>query len=292
MNLYQKPPRSLPFIQQLCIIFGGIFQIIGWAFFCIGSLFVGIFGFLSAPLVQPSTENWETVQAVVQKTEATSSSENKRRIYKITSTYMYKGLTYENISYNVGMPLSIGQSIAVKVNPDNPHQSQAEGLRTRPFSGITLLFMIPFLLIGLIIILITARKNIKARNLLLFGELTRGILKEKRATGSSVTINNVRYPIYHYTFEFDYMGKKYEAQGKTHKGWLVEDEAQEKILFNPVNPSENVIYDAVPVMPQVDPQGNMSLSAKYYGNLILPAVGILIFVFLVLPVLMRQLGLS
>jgi hypothetical protein len=292
MNLYQKPPRSLPFIQQLCIIFGGVIQIMGWGFFSIGCLFMGIFGFLSAPIVSPSTDKWEIVQAVVKETEATSSSENKRRIYKITSTYMYKGLTYQNISYNVGRSLSIGQSISVKVNPANPYQSEAQGLRTRPFSGSTILFLLPFPLVGLVMILSIARKNIKARNLLLFGELTRGMLKEKRATNSSITINNVRYPIYHYIFEFEYMGKKHEAQGKTHKGWLVEDEAQEKILFNPVNPSESVIYDAVPVMPKIDTQGNMTLTPKYYGNLILPSIGILIFVFLVIPVLMRQLGLS
>lgn len=291
MNLYQRPPRSLPFIQQLCIIFGGVVQIMGWIFFCMGSLVTTLFLFLGGPIIRPSTEKWEVVQGVVQKTEATSNSENRRIIYMMTSTYLYKGITYQNISYKVGMPLSIGQSISIKVNPANPSQSVAEGLRTRPFSGFMALFALPFPLIGLVMILTTARKNIRARNLLLFGELTRGTLKEKRATGSSITINNVRYPIYHYTFGFEYMAKKYEAKAKTHKGWLLEDETEEKILFNPVDPSENVIYDAVPVMPEVDAQGNMTFSTLYYGNLLLPSFAVLIFVFLLLPVLVRQLGL-
>jgi len=292
MNLYQKPPRSLPFIQQLCIIFGGITQIMGWIFFSFGSLFMGIFGFLSAPIVEPSTEKWETVQGVIQKTEATSSSENKVRIYKITSTYLYKGVTHQNISYSKGNRLSVGQSISIKINPDNPSKSIAEGLRTQPFSGFTLLFILPFPLVGLMMILINVKRNLKARNLLLFGEVTRGILKEKRPTGSSITINNRRYPIYHYIFEFEYMGKTHNAHGKTHKGWLVEDEAQEKILFNPVSPEESVIYDAVPAMPKVDAQGNMVVPPKYYGNLILPIIGIMMFVFVVIPVLMKSLGLS
>lgn len=291
MNLYQKPPRSLPFIQQLCIIFGGISQLIGWVFFCVGSLFVAVFGSISEPFIQPSTEKWESVQGVVQKIEMTNSQENKVSIYRVTSTYIYKGITYTNISYERGHKLSIGQNVSIKVNPNNPNESDVEGLRKNHFSNMTTIFMLPFLLIGLILVIVDVKKNLKARNLLLFGELTRGTLKEKRATGSSITINNVRYPIYHYVFEFEYMGKKHEAHGRTHKGWLVEDEAQEKILFNPVNPAESVIYDAVPTMPKIDPQGNATLSAQSYGNLILPAIGILLFVFLTIPILMRLLGL-
>ncbi len=291
MNLYQKPPRSLPFIQQLCIIFGGIVQAIGWVFFCVGSLFIAVFGYTSEPIIKPNTKKWDIVQGVVRQTSATSSSENKRQIYKITSNYLYKGITYENISYKVGMPLSIGQNISIKVNPNNPSESEAEGLRTQPFSGIVVIFLSPFLIFSLFLIIPNARKNLKARNLLLFGEFTRGTLKEKRATNTTITINNVRYPVYYYIFEFEYMGKKHEAHGKTHKGWLLEDEAKEKILFNPVNPAENVIYDAIPTMPKIDPQGNATLTAQSYGNLILPAIGILLFVFFTIPILMRLLGL-
>lgn len=290
MNLYQKPPRNLPFIQQLCIIFGGITQSIGWIFFIMGGLLFGIFGFLSEPMIGASTKEWETVQGVVQQVNATSSSENKRRIYKITSTYLYKGNTYHNIAYSAGRSLSIGQSILIRVNPNNPSQSIAENLRSKPFSRFIAWFLLPFMLVGLIMILVNVKRNLKARNLLLFGEVTRGILKEKKATGAVITINNVRYPIYHYIFEFEYMGKKHEVHDKTHKGWLVEDEAQEKILFNPHSPQESVVYDAVPVMPKIDAQGNMSLSSKYYGNLILPIIGIIMFVFLIIPAFLHQFG--
>lgn len=293
MNLSQKPPRNLPFIQQLTLIFGGIMQqAFGWGFFIMGSLITGIFGYLAEPIIQPSTEKWETVQGVVKDVQATYSRENKVTIYEINSIYMYKGLSYQNISYVKGNRISIGQNLSIRVNPDKPEQSRAEGLRTHPFSGFISFVSFPFLLIGLVMVVISVKKNLKARNMLLYGELTRGTLKEKRNTGSSITINNVRYPIYHYIFEFEYMGKKYEAHGRTHKGWLVEDEAQEKILFDPVNPTQNVIYDAMATIPKMDSQGNIIIANRLYANLILPTIGILLFAFLVIPVLMYQLGIS
>ncbi|MCS7076711.1 MAG: DUF3592 domain-containing protein [Bacteroidia bacterium] len=263
----------------------------GWSFFNIACLIFLIFASPNGKLFETSTKEWDTVEGVIQKIEPTTIKKKRKRVYRITSIYLYKGKTYENIYHIRGNKFNIGQSITIKVNPNYPNESTVLDVNKSFLDRSIALFSLVFSIPGTVIILISAKKNKKSRDLLLYGHLTRGKIKEKQQTNQTFTINNVRYPVYKYVFEFEYMGKTYETHVKTHKTSEL-DEEREKILFNPHDPSENVLYDSIPAAPRLDEQGNFVFDKKSYRNLILPFLGIGTFVFWVLPALFYIFGID
>jgi hypothetical protein len=117
-------------------------------------------------------------------------------------------------------------------------------------------FVLIFPLVGLFMVIPGIRSQAKALDLLRNGEFTRGQLREKESTGTVYSINDVQYPEYKYTFDFQYNGVTYQAIAKTHITEPLEDEALENILFYPGYPTFNVVYDGISNSPRMDQMGN------------------------------------
>lgn len=117
-------------------------------------------------------------------------------------------------------------------------------------------FVLVFPIVGLLMVIPGIRSQAKGLDLLRNGEFIRGKIRSKEHTGSTITINDRPYPVMKYTFDFEYQGKTYQADCKTHITEPLEDEAQETILYYPEDPGFNVVYDGITNSPQMDAMGN------------------------------------
>jgi hypothetical protein len=108
-----------------------------------------------------------------------------------------------------------------------------------PF-GLVFAAIFPF--IGLVMFLFALKKSSKYLRIVKTGKLAYGTFISSEPTNTK--INNSR--VYRYYFEFnDENGMKYKATGETHTGRL-SDEPQELLVYNPNNPNEAVMVDALP----------------------------------------------
>ena len=105
-----------------------------------------------------------------------------------------------------------------------------------------LFFVLIFPLTGLVMLYFSLKKSSKYLRIIMTGKTTYGTYITSERT--NVTINNS--PVYRYIFEFAADdGNKYKASGETHTERL-SDEPQELLVYNPNNPIEAVMIDALP----------------------------------------------
>ena len=94
--------------------------------------------------------------------------------------------------------------------------------------------------------------------------------------------------VYKLTFEFRTDdGGVYEVVSKTHLPQLLEDEAEEQLVYDPRNPARAVMLDNLPGSPDIDELGQILPTSFSRGllPLILPGLALLIhgtvFLFLI-----------
>ena len=125
---------------------------------------------------------------------------------------------------------------------DNPEISRIEGMRVQPV-GLLILFIYIFPLIGLIFLFYAFKKGMPKIRTIRYGVMTRGRFLKMVNTGGSINEQAI-YDL-HFTFK-DMSGLEHTAIGTTHKTGQVQDESEERILYDPVNPSDAVVVDAMP----------------------------------------------
>lgn len=270
-QLWELPPRSLNLFTKVTILFGGFFQLFGWVFFVMGSLFSWIFIPLStAKFWFEWGKKWEEIPARIITVEPTNSSVNEEVVYSNLYSFQINDERYTGKSFTFGQKFSGGEDVVVRYNANNPEESYVVGGNRAVFPPFVL-FVLIFPSIGLGFILYSLKNNWKAIRLLETGEFTRGKLMSKEVTNTR--INN--QPVFKYRFEFQATGKTYYATCKTHQGWLVEDEEREIILYNCFDPSDNIVFDAMSNLPAITEDGSLeSASVLKVANLLLPATGI------------------
>ena len=279
--LTDPPPRQIDIFTQATIIFGGILNQIGWFFVGFGMLFFWLaFSFSGFESIFQSTSSWEEIEGTIDKISATNTTVNNQPVYEYNYYFRVKGQTYAGQSFTNGMQFNEQEKVSVLFNFNNPELSVIKGAKRTELSPWILLFLLIFPLVGVILVSIQTRSNLKNLNLLKIGDSTKAEMINKESTGGSVTINNKRYPIYKYTFEFFYKDNikegNYKAICKTHLSELVEDEEREIVLFDRYDPKINSIYDAIPNAPEIDLDGAISKSdpVKVFG-LIIPGLTII-----------------
>jgi hypothetical protein len=132
-----------------------------------------------------------------------------------------------------------------------------------------------FPLIGLAFIAFGLMNGLKANRLLAEGKVGLGILKTKTPTGASV--NN--QPVYKLFFEFTADdGSSYEVVSKTSLPDSLEDEAEERLLYDPYRPSNAVMLDNLPGSPDIDEMGQILAGSLRQSllPLLLPALTLLV----------------
>ncbi|MEA3452569.1 MAG: hypothetical protein U9Q83_11810 [Bacteroidota bacterium] len=106
-----------------------------------------------------------------------------------------------------------------------------------------LLFIGIFPVIGFLMLFFGIKKRLRYLNILQVGRVTFGVYNRRETTGSSVNEQAV------FRLFFDFKaddGNMYQAHGETHKTYRLEDEQLEPLVFNPENPSEAIMIDALP----------------------------------------------
>ncbi len=263
------PPRSVPLMVKFRVILGGMFTQSGCFIVAFGMIPVWIFT-LNSDLM-----SWRqfrdpldiaTGTILYSKKTSLSVGGSKHSIGGTTkhrkgtpiyaNHYSFVGPdwnVYTGVSYKKGMALQKDLKVEVEYPQGKPEISRIRGMRSRPL-GLSGLLPVIFPILGIWSIIVGLRKGIRANRLLTIGQQTTGRLKSKAATRAKLG----KKTIYKLTFEFTTQdGIIHKAIGETHLPEKLEDEDEEPLLYDPLQPSNAVMLDALPGSPRIDENGNI-----------------------------------
>jgi hypothetical protein len=255
------PPRAVPFMVRLRVLFGDGVHQFGWLFFGFGMIFVWVFvgqldwSFLTfrGPLA--------TCPGVVTGNASANASENKQDVFRIGYTFTTPGgQERAGVSYALGSGPAVGSKVTVEYHAENPGRSRIQGLRTGAFSPFAM-FVVIFPLIGAVFVAFGLRRGVRGVRLLAHGLLAEGKMVARSAT--SMRVN--KQTVFEYTFVFTAEdGKLYQAVGRTHTG-LLEDEDREPLVYDPWDPRRAVMLGCLPGDPRIDEDGRIRVKHPLAG---------------------------
>ena len=111
-------------------------------------------------------------------------------------------------------------------------------------AGLWMLFIYIFPGVGFLFLFFAFKKGLSKIGTIRYGIITRGKFINKESTGGSINGQTI-YDLF-FTFT-DMSGNVHTATGSTHKIEAVMDEPEERIIYDPSNPSGAVVVDAMPV---------------------------------------------
>lgn len=242
----------------------------GSAFFWFGMIFTLLFVGQSELIYIFSFDgDWVETGATIEAVSNTFAEVNNQEQYEFTFSYEVGGQSLEGTCYGPFQSSFVeGNTVEIEYRSGNPARSRILGMTTTVFP-IWVMFVLIFPLIGFVCMAIGFRQNVRTLSLLRNGKFTQG--KKLTAEPTNVQVNN--NTVYAYEFEFEANYKKYIANCKTHLRHRVEDEELEKILYNKTNPNQNLVYDAISTLPNIDQFGRMEqagpLAVLYLGITVL-----------------------
>ena len=282
------PPRHVPWSVRVRLLFGGGVSQFGWMWLGFSMIFVWIFGLQTDfSAVVFALDAVETTRGVVTAVEPTSASVNDTPVYANHFTYRIERLEteHEGVSYTTGDEFQAGQEVTVEYLKRYPTVSRIEDTRRGEFDLWTVPFLSIFLLVGVGMVGFGLKNGVKANRLLTHGKVGMGTLMSKEATNTEVNDRTV----YKLTFAFTADdGQSYEIVNKTTATHLLEDDAQERLLYNPYNPRYAVMLDNLPGSPDIDELGRIQTKSPVssFLTLLLPVLFItvngLVFLFVML----------
>ena len=271
----EDPPRPVPMGVRLAALVGGAMTQFGWAFFGFGLVFFwALFPAVELVSLVEFRGERETAPGTVVECKETNSKENETRVYAIHYAFTASdGVERRGVSYATGERRLAGSAVTVEYPKGRPSASRIQGFRRSTFS-VWASFVAIFPLVGLAFILVGLRRGIKANRLLAHGKLGHGVLKDKQPT--SVTVNDQR--VWKLVFEFRADdGRTYETTVKTHETRLLEDEAQERLLYDPWDPNYVTVLDNLPGSPAIDEAGHLKSASPLRGLAVLIVPTIVLF---------------
>ncbi len=286
-----SPPRSVPWPLRGQVLIGGFFGQFGWLWFGFTVIFLWGFGSLvSFNSLYFLVSSVETTPGTVSAVETSGASENETPVYANHYSFRVEHLEtdLEGISYTTGRRFSEGNSVTIEYINSNPNISRIEGARSGTFSPWVLCFIIIFPLIGLIMIVVGLKRGLRANQLLKHGKLGLGTLIAKEPTNTQINERTV----YKLTFEFKAAdGQHYEAVAKSHQPYVLEDEEQEQLVYDPYNPHNAFLLDAMPGEPDIDNMGNIQVASmgRCLGALLVPTAVLLVNAFLIFTLILANL---
>jgi Protein of unknown function (DUF3592) len=267
--------RRVPLALKINILLGSVTALIGWIFVSIGMIFVLVFGsMIDFEEYFYLNYNTLTVSGKVLNVEATSMEVNDRDVYSIEyEFYAPDGRKYGGTSYTTYQIPNPGTEVDIEYANQKPHISRIKGL-TRSAMPIWVLFVAIFPLIGFALAIPSLISGWKSIRLLQYGQLTFG--KLLRTEPTNVLIND--QPVIKYIFQYQNdLGQTFETSARTHEGYLLQDDTQEKLFYNPSRPEQASLVDHLPGRPQVDDEGNISSMSFLSSIPYLIAPGIALF---------------
>jgi len=244
------PPRSVPFSLAAVTAVGSI---IAWLLLAFSSIFFWLFcarADLSFVTFRPP---YEETQGTVRAIKATGASEDRQKIARVDYSYRVGGEELHGTSYRLGHAPEVGEQVTVEYLPNAPRKSRIAGMRRDLWSPWILLLAL-FPAGCLIFVILSVRTGLRRCQLLRLGMVTTGKLVDKRRT--SATINKQR--VYELIFEFhSYDGRQFTTSARSHRTERLEDEHEEPLLYDPLDPSNAVMVDSLPSRPELDEAGNL-----------------------------------
>lgn len=262
-------PRAVPLALVSRLWFGGTFASIGWILACVGMAFT-LFFLPRIELVAPDYDR--SGFATITHVEETTS-ENDDPSYRVQFTFTDEdGATHTGASYTTDAP--VDRVLGVEYLANDPDESRLAGMRSQPYSrGGLFVLILP--IIGLGIAISQLVTGYRAMRLLRSGLETRGTLLAKRETNASVD----DLPVMALTFEYLVDRRPYQVTVKTLSPSLLEDDAQEPMLYDPHQPSRATTLDHLPGAPTITADGQISSNPDFAVLvLILPIVTIALIV--------------
>lgn len=278
------PPRPIPLSVRSRVLFGGMLNQFSWLWLAFSMFFVMLF--IDSTTIKGllfSFATLETAPGTVLSVEETNFSENERSVYAIHYTFRIEQLEaeYAGVSYTTGYSsFGAGQMVAVEYQTNQPANSRIRGTRVSAF-GPLVLFVLIFPLIGVLLLVGGVRLGIRGLRLLQIGSEAQGTLIDKQPTSTRIN----EQMVYKLTFNFaDASGMRYQTSAKTHLPYTLEDEATERVLYDPRNPHYAVLLDNLPGRPEVDMFGRILPSSLLAAGLVLvaPALALLMLGLMVL----------
>lgn len=267
-----QPPRDVPISVRASLLFGGPLALFGWIFFGFGMIFLLAFG-VPENLVAIfwSLQPQQTATGVATGSRTTGASEGSSRVYENRfSLTAADGRTYEGRSYATGTEVSAGEPVTIEYPSARPTHATIQGMRRSLFgAGILLVAIFPGL--GLIFVLFGIARGSRACSLLANGRLAMGTMKSKERTNTRIN----RQYVYRLKFEFTGEdGRIYEASADTTDTAVLEDEAQEALVYDPAQPARAVMLDSLPGGPEFDDTGNIQAKGlgAWLGVVAIPAL--------------------
>ncbi len=117
-------------------------------------------------------------------------------------------------------------------------------------------------------------RGLKANRLLAMGKPGRGRL----VTSTPTMVKVGHRPVCKVTFEFEADdGQTYRASARTVRPQLLQDDAQEWLLYDPIEPSRAVMLDSLAGSPQIDARRELRGSLlRAVGASLVPGLAVLV----------------
>lgn len=272
------PPRRVPPTLSVRVVLGGFMTQFGWFFVGFGLIFVWTFD-AGAGVVEVVrfSGNLATASGASTGYRALNLSINDVRVFETTYAFaLDDGRTFSGASYETGDFVPEGEPVVVEYRRSEPSISRIQGMRASA-AGLMIAFVFVFPVLGMVFAVSGMAKGLKARRLMSTGQLALGTLKAKEPTNTRINEQTV----YRLTFEFAAAGGgAYEVTTKTHLPYKLEDEAQERLVYDPRNPLDASMLDDLPCRPEIDGRGDFQVrdareSLRALLNLAVPALTIL-----------------
>jgi len=263
-NYYSEPPRKIGLAIKITNLFGGFANQFGWTFIGFGMIFVWVF------TAQFDVASWfyfkgklvET-NGIVNSIETTNMSVNDKKVFRYNYTFededgnTIKGSSYSNKSF-----IKRNERVIIEYPKGKAEYSRIKGTDNN-IVGLFGLFPLIFPIIGLFFVFFGLRKGIKANKLLKIGYFAEGLLENKTPTNSRVNGRTV----YKFIFSFkDRYGKKFNTTTKTHKTYDLTDDIKEKLLYNPNNPQESIMFDNQNINLKIADDGSIKI-VSYFNTI-------------------------
>ncbi|BDG02922.1 hypothetical protein [Anaeromyxobacter oryzae] len=163
------------------------------------------------------------------------------------------GAAHEGVAYAPGTCVRAGSAVLVEYRTDDPAVSRIAGMRRAPFGPGTS-FVLIFPIVGGTLVAFSLRSGCRAIRLLQHGRLALGTLVGKELTNVRVnrrTVAKLRFAIATET------GARHEVVVKTHLTERLEDDARERILYDPARPNDAIAWDVLTCAPVLDRVGQL-----------------------------------
>lgn len=274
----EPPPRAVPDGVRNRLMFGGAANQMGWFLFGFGMIFFWLIA-LNSELWSHVLFSGQTEHAtgLVTGVGETNSSENERRIHAVDYVYSVAGTEHRGTSYTTVPSSGAGAVVDIEYRKGSPQISRIRGMRRYRFSAWAFVCTI-FPLTGLGMVVRGLRRGLRDIHVLTRGRAAMGVLIAKEPNG--VEVNN--RPMYELTFRFR------TDDGAEHRGVVtalhtipIEDEPEERLLYDPRHPERIVVVDNLPGAAGIDEQGRLTGGGSGAPVLLMPALAAVILLALV-----------